>query len=467
MNIHRLFRRSRIQLALWFTVVMGGILSLSGFAVYRSIVQSNWNALAQEIESIAGTLHDSLEPTLPVSGNPAFVLQQIFPDLCLSGQACNLSPTLIQRHTTGISDRNIYYIRLFNYQGKLLAFSPNQAAQLPKTLNSAAWQTITLVDGSRYLQFTTILHSSSAETNHSSWGYLQIGRSLVAFDAETNRIQWILGVSFAIALGIVATSGWWLSGLAMQPIYRAYQQQQQFIANASHELRSPLASLLATVEALIHLPSLSQDHTQKMLPTIERQGRRLSDLIKDLLLLASLEQDSLPLVTKPCCLNDLINDLTEEFLELAIAADVRLNSQVPLLEIYVLGHESQLYRLVSNLIANAIQYTPSGGEVILSLEFGDCGNHSFDRLALIKVKDTGIGISLEQQRCIFERFYRVDSDRSYGYRNRSRRTGGTGLGLAIARAIVHQHQGQLSLQSEIDQGSLFMIQLPRIQKFSR
>ena len=421
MNIHRLFRRSRIQLALWFTVVMGGILSLSGFAVYRSIVQSNWNALAQEIESIAGTLHDSLEPTLPVSGNPAFVLQQIFPDLCLSEQVCNLSPTLIQRHTTGISDRNIYYIRLFNYQGKLLAFSPNQAAQLPKTLNSAAWQTITLVDGSRYLQFTTILHSSSAETNHSSWGYLQIGRSLVAFDAETNRIQWILGVSFAIALGIVATSGWWLSGLAMQPIYRAYQQQQQFIANASHELRSPLASLLATVEALIHLPSLSQDHTQKMLPTIERQGRRLSDLIKDLLLLASLEQDSLPLVTKPCCLNDLINDLTEEFLELAIAADVRLDSQVPLLEIYVLGHESQLYRLVSNLIANAVQYTPSGGEVILSLEFSD-------RLALIKVKDTGIGILPEQQKYIFERFYRVDSDRS-------RKTGGTGLGLAIARCI--------------------------------
>ena len=80
-----------------------------------------------------------------------------------------------------------------------------------------------------------------------------------------------------------------------------------------------------------------------------------------------------------------------------------------------------------------------------------------DRLALIKVKDTGIGILPEQQKYIFERFYRVDSDRS-------RKTGGTGLGLAIARAIVHQHQGQLSLQSEIDQGSLFTVQLPRIQR---
>jgi len=80
-----------------------------------------------------------------------------------------------------------------------------------------------------------------------------------------------------------------------------------------------------------------------------------------------------------------------------------------------------------------------------------------DRLALIKVKDTGIGILPEQQKYIFERFYRVDSDRS-------RKTGGTGLGLAIARAIVHQHQGQLFLQSESDQGSLFTVQLPRIQR---
>ncbi|MFM6356348.1 MAG: two-component system sensor histidine kinase RppB, partial [Planktothrix sp.] len=388
MNIRLLFRRSRIRLAVWYTLVMGSILGLSGLGMYRSIVQSNWVALEREIESIAGTLHDSLEPMLPASGDPAGVLQRIFPDLCVVGQACTIHPTLIQRHTTGISDRSIYYIRLFDAQGTLLAFSPNQRFQLSDRFNPISWQTLYGNDGRRYRQFTTILHSAhhpTTESDYSSWGYLQIGRTLTSFDAETRRIQWILASGFVITLSLVVVSSWWLSGLAMQPIYQSYQQQQQFTANAAHELRSPLASLLATVEALLRIPNPDQQSIEIMLPTLERQGRRLSDLIKDLLLLASLEQDASSLKFQPCCLNDLVTDLAEEFLELAIASNINLTSQIPPIEIYTLGHELQLYRLVSNLIANAIQYTPAGGSVIICLE-------SHDRIAKILVKDTGIGI---------------------------------------------------------------------------
>ncbi len=150
MNSHQLFRHSRIRLALWYAGVMGVILSLSGFGMYGTLIQANWAALEREIESIAGTLHDSLEPILPASEDPTAILQQIFPDLCFVGQPCNTSPTLIQRHTTGISDRNTYYIRLFDHQGKLLAFSPNQASYLPQTLNPAPWQTWRSTDGIRY-----------------------------------------------------------------------------------------------------------------------------------------------------------------------------------------------------------------------------------------------------------------------------------------------------------------------------
>lgn len=449
MNIRLLFRRSRIRLALWYVVMMGGILSLSGLVIYRSIVQSNWTALEREIESIAGTLHDSLEPMLPASGDPATALQRIFPDLCLVGQSCTVSPTLIQRHTTGISDRTIYYIRLFDYQGKLLAFSPNQPSQLSHTLNSASWQTIDAADGTRFLQFTIILHSADAKLtkqNRFSWGYLQIGRSLASFDAETRRIQWILAIGFPLALGLVLASSWWLSGLAMQPIYLSYQQQQQFTANAAHELRSPLASLLATVEMILRLPPSHQSDVPIMLHRVERQGRRLSHLIADLLFLSSIEQNSAPKPFQSCCLNDLVSDLTEEFLELATAADIHLTSQIPKSEVYVLGHESQLYRLVSNLIANAIQYTSAGGQVMVSLK-------SHERTAYIAVKDTGIGIAPSEQTRIFERFYRVDSDRS-------RDTGGSGLGLAIAQAIAHIHQGSIQVESELGQGSTLTIRLP-------
>ncbi|MCY7282066.1 MAG: HAMP domain-containing histidine kinase, partial [Cyanobacteria bacterium CAN_BIN43] len=411
MNGYSLFRRSRLRLALWYAGVMGVILSVSGFGLYRAMIQSNWAAMEREVESIAGTLHDSVEPLLPASEAPTAVLRQIFPDLCLSGQPCNATPTLIQRHTLGISDRTTYYIRLFNHQGHLLAFSPNQPLALPNTLNRTSWQTFRTANGVRYHQFTTILHSAEAhhqanEPNaHPSWGYLQIGRTLEPFDAETTRVQWILAIGFPIALLLVAVSGWWLSGLAMQPIYQSYQQQQQFTANAAHELRSPLASLLATVEAILRLPTDNQQDIPTMLQTVERQGRRLSHLIADLLFLTSLEQHSLKQNSgakpfQPCCLNDLVSDLTEEFLELAAAAEINLTCQTPHCELYVLGHESQLYRLVANLIANAIQYTPVGGDVIVSLE-------AHDLTVSITVKDTGIGIAPSEQTRIFDRFYRV------------------------------------------------------------
>jgi two-component Ni(II)/redox sensor kinase NrsS len=138
--------------------------------------------------------------------------------------------------------------------------------------------------------------------------------------------------------------------------------------------------------------------------------------------------------------------LIEEFSELATIADIDLIEQIPDEQIDVLGDESQLYRLVSNLIANAIQYTPSGGQVVVSLKVKE-------RTVLINIKDTGIGISPEEQKRIFERFYRVDTDRA-------RKTGGTGLGLSIAQAIAQKHQASLRVESELGRGSLFTIHLP-------
>ncbi|AIE76291.1 two-component system sensor histidine kinase RppB [Synechocystis sp. PCC 6714] len=445
MNTHRLFARSRLRLALWYALVMGGILGVLGLGVYRSIVQANWVALEREIESIAGTLHDSLEPMLPNNSSPTEVLQQIFPDLCLVNQPCRTNPTLIERHTIGISDRRLYYIRLFDYRGRLLVFSPNQPTNLSPQLNKETWQTIQTLNGNRYRQFTTILHSAD-NVNQSSWGYLQIGRNLTAFDAENRRILWVLGISLPVALGLVALSSWGLAGIAMGPIYQSYQQQQQFTANAAHELRSPLASLIATVEALLCINNDHNCETQTLLQTVERQGRRLSQLITDLLLLSRLEQETEPNDWTFCCLNDLVSDLTEEFLELAIAAGIDLSSEVSSKEIYVWGNESQLYRLVSNLIANAIYYTPAEGSINISLV-------SSEKMGIITVQDTGIGIALDQQERIFERFYRVDEARS-------RQKGGAGLGLAIAQAIAFKHKGYLTVESELSRGSLFTVRLP-------
>ena len=231
----------------------------------------------------------------------------------------------------------------------------------------------------------------------------------------------------------------------MQPIYHSYQQIQQFTADAAHELRTPLAATQATVESALRLYSFAPE-TQDILSAIERQNRRLTQLVTDLLLLARMEKQQLS-IRDPCCLNDLVSDLVEELAPLAIASDIQLTANLKIDKpLNVLGNESQLYQLISNLIINAIQYTPRGGRITVSLERGN--NH-----ALISIQDTGIGIDESEQRQIFERFYRVNSDRS-------RVTGGSGLGLAIALVIVQAHKGSLQVQSQLGKGSTFTVRLP-------
>ena len=150
----------------------------------------------------------------------------------------------------------------------------------------------------------------------------------------------------------------------------------------------------------------------------------------------------------------MVSDLIEEFLELAEEADIQLSSHMPQSSIYVMCNESQLYRLISNLMANAIQYTPASGGVDVHLSVRD-------RVAYLKVIDNGIGIAPEEQDRIFDRFYRVRRDRS-------RQTGGNGLGLAIAQAIAQAHNGQLNVESQLENGSIFTLQLavsqPKIEK---
>jgi signal transduction histidine kinase len=159
-----------------------------------------------------------------------------------------------------------------------------------------------------------------------------------------------------------------------------------------------------------------------------------------------MDRQAISLRRQLCCLNDLVDDLVEELAALAIANQITLTSEFRVKKsISVSGDCNQLYRLVSNLIVNAIQYTPLNGQVTVILEWD--ASH-----ALIKVKDTEIGIAPEHQKHIFDRFYRVQDDRS-------RHTGGSGLGLAIARSIARLHSFGLSVHSRLGQGSTFTLKM--------
>ncbi|NJM23235.1 MAG: hypothetical protein HC907_33555 [Richelia sp. SM1_7_0] len=230
---------------------------------------------------------------------------------------------------------------------------------------------------------------------------------------------------------MVAIASWWLAGLAMRPIYDSYRQIQQFTADAAHELRTPLAATGATVESGLLMPQIEEQEMREILRTLHRQNQRLTTLVSDLLMLARLDTQPVTKQQEICCLNDIISDLIEEFEAMAIAAGISLECSLQVNQpLNIVGNSDQLYRLVSNLIINAMNYTPKSGRVKLFLNRND-------DYAVIKVQDTGVGIAPHEQKRIFDRFYRVSNDRS-------RSTGGSGLGLAIAQAIVRTNQVWLS-----------------------
>lgn len=431
MNENRLFSRTRWRLAASYAIVMGLILSFCGLGIYQAIVHAHWQTLDRELEFVAGTLHDSIESTLKQPGRLEPETQALLPQ------------RIEQRHVLGAVHQGDYYIRFLDRSERTIALAGLQPEGLPPTSAKVTWQTPCDKSGSCYHQISLPLHTQ----NNNSWGYMQVGRGFRDVNQYLNNVKLVLLLGLPIAMIIVGISSWWLAGLAMQPIYQSYKQIQQFTADAAHELRTPLAATRATVESALRTPHTFNLEAQDILKTIARQNQRLTGLVADLLLLAHMERRRSPLRSQLCCLNDIISDLIEELAALAIAAEITLSSEIRAYKpLYVLGDEEQLYRLVYNLVINAIHYTLASGKVTAIL---DCSDHH----ALIKIQDTGIGIAAKEQKRIFTRFYRVDSDRS-------RASGGAGLGLAIAQAIVQAHHGILQVQSELGKGSTFTIRLP-------
>ncbi|MDH6055404.1 two-component system sensor histidine kinase RppB [Umezakia ovalisporum] len=442
MNHNKLFQQTRLRLTVWYALVMAVILSFCGYGIYRVVSHTHWVTLNRELRSVAGTLHDSIELKLKQPGKLEPVIQHFLPNICLIGASCTPAQSSPHRHIVSAINQSNYYVRFFDTSESLIAIAGVHPQGLSPEFNTKTWQTFTDNQGIIYQQISLVLHTQ----DHRDWGYIQVGRSLEDFSTYLETIKLTLGLGLPIALGLVGFASWWLAGLAMQPIYLSYQQGQQFTADAAHELRTPLAATQATVESTLFMSQFNEAEARETLKTIQRQNQRLTNLVTDLLLLTRLDRQSVPL-QRDCCLNDIINDLIEEFAALAIASDVKLTSVVEVpASLNVIGNEEQLYRLFSNLIVNAIQYTPPGGKVTIYLNRHDC-------YAIIEVQDTGIGIPQTEITRIFDRFYRVDTDRS-------RSTGGSGLGLAIAQGIVHAHKGTINVHSQVQSGSSFTVKLP-------
>ena len=224
------------------------------------------------------------------------------------------------------------------------------------------------------------------------------------------------------------------------------QLRRNLIAWAGHDLRTPLASIRAIVEALADGVVDDPATTQRYLRTAQRDIRSLSLLIDDLFQLAQLEAGGLQLELDLNSISDLISDTIESFSELASRQSVELKGSVGPGVDPVLMDVQGIGRVLSNLIGNALRHTPAGGSITVEAS-------RRDDAVLIEVWDTGEGISSEDLVHIFERFYR-------GEKSRSRATGGAGLGLAIAKGIVEAHGGEIGVESSPEQGARFFFTLP-------
>jgi two-component system phosphate regulon sensor histidine kinase PhoR len=228
--------------------------------------------------------------------------------------------------------------------------------------------------------------------------------------------------------------------------------RREFVANVSHEIRTPLTVLAGFVETLADLP-LTESERRRVLVLMRQQTDRMQTLVADLLTLAQLEGSPRPAADRWVALAPLLQRVAADaaslsagrhLLRLAGGSDESLTG---LRGWEIAGVESELYSAVSNLVSNAVRYTPQGGMVELAwrLRPDGCGE--------IEVVDTGIGIAREHLPRLTERFYRVDG-------SRSRDTGGTGLGLSIVKHAVQRHGGELDIQSEPGKGSRFRLVLP-------
>lgn len=225
---------------------------------------------------------------------------------------------------------------------------------------------------------------------------------------------------------------------------RIETMRRDFVANVSHELRTPLTVVNGFVENLQDMPDLSPEKIRHALHLMAEQTRRMDGLVSDLLTLSRLESEQNPLLTEVVDMHVLLAAICQDG-KLLSAGHHQISMEDSGPE-RLCANRDELRSAFSNLMSNAVRYSPEGGKILVSWKL-------LDGQPVFSVQDSGIGIEAEHLPRLAERFYRVD-------RSRSRGTGGTGLGLAIVKHIVMRHQARLDIESEQGHGSTFLLIFP-------
>ena len=230
-------------------------------------------------------------------------------------------------------------------------------------------------------------------------------------------------------------------------VQASQQSQKDFIANVSHELKTPLTAIQGFSQAIIDGTIQTEVELDQAAEVIQSEASRMDRLVTDLLTLAKMDAGTAAFKMRVFDLNTLLQASVRKFSPIVEKAILKFKTTLPEKEMKVNGDPDRLMQVLDNLLSNAIKFTPQGGQISLTCQ-------ASEEFVSLHIKDTGPGIPPEEQERIFERFYQVDKARTGGG------TRGYGLGLAISKQICENHDGSLSLESESGVGSHFVVKLP-------
>lgn len=298
------------------------------------------------------------------------------------------------------------------------------------------------IEGVNYRLFTTYYELPNGQK-----GVIQVLQNQ-SQDEDVLKMMFFL----FIRIGLVATIiliiiSAYLAKKSLEPIRQAYNKQRQFIADASHELRTPLTVMKTSLELLSMKEEETIKENEKWFKNLESETNLMTNLVQDLLMLAQVDNNQVEINFVKVDFSLLINQVCDKMKLITGEKSIEFNSIISD-EIYISGDKNRLEQLTVILIDNAIKYTPDGGKVSVNLM-------STPEKAILSVKDSGLGMTEEDKRRVFDRFYRVD-------KVRSREQGGAGLGLSIAKWIIDEHKGKIYIESQVDVGSEFIVEFPRV-----
>lgn len=340
-------------------------------------------------------------------------------------------------HLSGTSLRNLLLEEALEAYDNLVEITPSVQTGYSYTSYHFEYEFTSASTDTNYFGSVILMERESASLQVIILSSL----NLLEHQIWQQRLRFIL-IDIA-AIFLLTVFSWIFTGKLLKPVWENQQKQIQFVASASHELRTPLAVILSAAECC---KTASPDKQAGFLKTIQQEGLQMSNLINDMLTLSQSDNYRLSLQMQPTELDTLLMNSYEAFEPFAKEKAITLSISLPEKALPLCPADPErISQTVSILLHNAVSYTPEQGKINLSL--------SYDRgYFYIMVKDDGIGISDEDKKKIFDRFYRAEKSRST--------KGHFGLGLSIAYEIVKAHNGSIRVTDAEGGGSIFTISLP-------